>query len=67
MTTREFFRLTLPLEVVVKKFVMAVRPRIQGLRVHIDPVDEGIPHLLELPPFPLTGDKYWFTDQVNVD
>ena len=53
MTTSEFFRLMLPLKIIVKKFPMAVGPPIQGFQVRINQVDKGILHLLELPPFPL--------------
>ena len=44
----------LPLEVVVQKLSMTVRPPVQGLRVGVDPIHEGIPHfLLEQPPLSL--------------
>ena len=46
VTTGKLFRFTLPLEVIVKKLSMAVRPPVQGLRVGVDPIHEGIPHLL---------------------
>ena len=54
MTTGKLFCLTLPLEIFVEELPMMVRLPIQGLRVRVNPVNEGIPHLLlELPPFPL--------------
>ena len=54
VTTGKLFRLTLPLEVVVQKLSMTVGPPIQGLRVGVDPIHEGIPHiLLEGPPLSL--------------
>ena len=54
VTTGKLFRLMLPLEVVVQKLSMAVGPPVQGLRVGVDPIHEGIPHLLlERPPFSL--------------
>ena len=54
VTTGKLFRLTLPLEVVVQKLSMAVGLPVQGLRVGVDPIHEGIPHLLlERPPFSL--------------
>ena len=46
MTPGELFRLMLPLEIIVKELLMTVRPPIQGLRVHVNPVDERVPHLL---------------------
>ena len=46
VSTGKLFRLTLPLEVIVQKLSMVVRPPVQGLRVRVDPIDEGIPHLL---------------------
>ena len=46
MTTGKLFRLTLPFEVVVQKLSMTVGPPVQSLRVGVDPVHEGIPHLL---------------------
>ena len=46
MTPGELFCLTLPLEIIVKELSMTVRLPIQGLRVHVNPVDERVPHLL---------------------
>ena len=46
VATGKLFRFTLPLEVIVQKLSMAVRPPIQGLRVRVHPVDERVPHLL---------------------
>ena len=54
MSIGKLFRSTLPLEVIVKKLLMTVRPPIQGLQVRIDPIDERVPHLLlERSPLPL--------------
>ena len=46
VATGELFCLTLPLEIIVKELSMTVRPPIRGLRVHVNPVDERVPHLL---------------------
>ena len=46
VATGKFFRLTLPLEVVVQKLSMTVGPPVQGLRVGVNSIHEGIPHLL---------------------
>ena len=54
VTSSKLFRSTLPLEVIVKKLSMTVRLPIQGLRVHVNPIDERVLHfLLERSPLPL--------------
>jgi len=53
MTTRHLFRLTLPSKVLIKQLSMTFGALIQSDRVSINPLDEGVPQLLKLPPFGL--------------
>ena len=49
----QLFSLLSELEVVVKESTMMIHVVVHGHGVLVYPLNEGVPHLMELPPFPL--------------